>query len=321
MDRAKNHAAGKCKMKQKKESPVCGGAKKYTRSHPTNFRPFKQLDFKAAMDAAGLLTKDPITPDGKLHRIHIEGDRKGSKNGWYVLFDDGGLLAGAFGCWKRQISESWCAKNDRQMTAAERAEFKRRMETARQAREAEEAERRGAARDKALFIWKTSPPAPDDHPYLVKKRVGNHGLRLHKGLLVIPIRDSRDNLHSLQFIDGEGKKRFLSGGLKRGCYFAIGSPTESLCITEGYATGATIHESTRLPVAVAFDTGNLLTVAKAIRAKFPNIEITLCADNDAETPGNPGLTKAREAAAAVGALLAVPPCAGDFNDFYRGTAE
>ena len=47
----------------------------------------------------------------------------------------------------------------------------------------------------------------------------------------------------------------------------------------------------------------------------------MCADNDEHTPGNPGLTKAREAAVSVGALLAVPPCVGDFNDFFTGAAE
>ena len=58
-------------------------------------------------------------------------------------------------------------------------------------------------------------------------------------------------------------------------------------------------------MAVAFDAGNLEPVALALRAKFPHIEITLCADNDMNTPGNPGLSRAREAAAAVGGLLAV----------------
>ncbi|MCB9973117.1 MAG: toprim domain-containing protein [Rhodospirillales bacterium] len=272
------------------------------------------------MDCAGLATKDKIIADGKLHRFQVVGDKTGKKNGWYVLYDNG-LSAGAFGCWKRQISESWCSKSERQMTAAERAEFKRRMIEGRVTRETEEAERRKAARNKAFYIWKASLLAPDSHPYLVKKHVRNYGLRLHKGALVIPMRDSNGDLHSLQFIDSEGHKRFLSGGRKKGCYFAIGVPTESLCIAEGYATAASIYESTGLPVAIAFDAGNLMAVARTIRAKFPTIDIILCADNDTETPGNPGLTKAREAAATVGALLAVPPCHGDFNDFCTGAAE
>jgi putative DNA primase/helicase len=273
--------------------------------------------FKQALDKAGLSTRDKIIPDGKIHRLHIEGDSPGSRNGWYILYGDG-LPAGAFGSWKTGDRGTWCAKAEASLTASERTEYKRRIEDALKAREAEEAQRRKEARDKALSIWKTSPLAPDDHPYLVKKGVRNHGLRLHKGALVIPMRDHSENLHSLQFIDPAGNKRFLAGGRKKGCYFPIGKPLDSLCIAEGYATAASIHESTGLPVAVAFDAGNLEAVAMALRGKFPEIEITLCADNDTQTPGNPGLTKAREAAAASGALVAVPPCHGDFNDLYRG---
>ncbi len=188
------------------------------------------------------------------------------------------------------------------------------------ARKAEEQARRKIAKTKAISIWKDAHPAPDNHPYLIKKRVGNHGLGFYKGALVIPMYDSAGNLHSLQFIDNKGNKRFLSGGRKKCCYFLIGLPTESLCIAEGYATAASIYESTGLSVAVAFDAGNLINVAKSLRSKYPHIELTLCADNDIQTEGNPGLTKAREAAASVGALLAVPPCHGDFNDLYNGGA-
>ena len=275
------------------------------------------LGIEYALNKAGLSSKDRIIADGKLHRFHIDGDKPGSKNGFYVLYNDD-VPAGCFGSWKTGNTVKWCAKPDREMTRAQREQNRRRMIEAQKVREAEEAERRRAARDKALLIWKSLPPASDNHPYLVKKGVNNHGLRIYKELLVVPIWDSANNLHSLQFIDNSGNKRFLSGGRKKGCYFTLGRPTESICIAEGFATGATIYESTGLPVAVAFDAGNLLTVALAIRAKFPDIEITLCADNDAHIKCNPGLTKAREAAAAVGALLAVPPCAGDFNDLLRG---
>ena len=81
---------------------------------------------------------------------------------------------------------------------------------------------------------------------------------------------------------------------------------EPLCLCEGYATGASIYEATSYPVAVAFNTGNLLPVAQSLRARFPDSRLVLCADDDAATDGNPGLTKAKEAARAVGGLLAVP---------------
>lgn len=219
---------------EKEKSPGANGAEKYRHSYRSKLAPCPQPDFRAAMSAFGLPTKDSIIADGKLYRFRVAGDKAGSRNGWYILYGDG-LPAGAFGCWKRGISQTWCAKPDRQLTKAQQEQNRRRMIEAQKARESEEAERRRAARDKALYIWKSSQPAPDDHPYLVKKCVKSHGLRLHKGLLVIPMRDSRGNLHSLQFIDYDGNKRFLSGGLKRGCYFAMGSPLESLCIAEGYA--------------------------------------------------------------------------------------
>ncbi len=57
-------------------------------------------DFKAAMDAAGIEMKGNIEADSELHRVHVEGDRPGSRNGWYVLNLDRELPSGAFGSWK-----------------------------------------------------------------------------------------------------------------------------------------------------------------------------------------------------------------------------
>lgn len=58
-----------------------------------------------------------------------------------------------------------------------------------------------------------------------------------------------------------------------------------------------------------------------MRGKFPDVALIVCADDDYQTDGNPGLTKATEAARAVGGLLAIPSFgdnrpegATDFND-------
>ncbi len=67
-------------------------------------------------------------------------------------------------------------------------------------------------------------------------------------------------------------------------------------------------------MAVAFNAGNLKPVAKILREKFPDLPIVVCADNDTKTEGNPGVTKATEAAAAVDGLVASPDASGDFND-------
>ena len=94
---------------------------------------------------------------------------------------------------------------------------------------------------------------------------------------------------------------------------------------EGFATGASIHEATGGAVAVAFNAGNLSAVALALRVKYPGLTITIAADDDWHTSGNPGLTAAKQAAVDVGGKLAVPDFTGlvrgakdtDFNDMAR----
>jgi putative DNA primase/helicase len=120
-----------------------------------------------------------------------------------------------------------------------------RVEAIRREREAEDAMRKVEARENAAAIWQAAGTAPEDHPYLVKKGIKTHGLRVHDGALVIPMCDGPE-LHSLQFIGPEGDKRFLSGGRVSGCYLPIGKPGGTLCIAEGYATAASIHEATGL---------------------------------------------------------------------------
>ena len=99
-----------------------------------------------------------------------------------------------------------------------------------------------------------------------------------------------------------------------------------LLIVAGFATGATIHAATGgKPVAVAFACGNLLPVCLTLREQLPKARIVVCADNDHKTDGNPGVTKAREAAKAIRARLAVPQVevGTDYNDLMaeRGIVE
>ena len=280
--------------------------------------------FREAIRSAGLQPPDIIEADGKLHRFSSNGKR-GDDAGWYVLHGDG-IVAGAFGDWRTGVSQTWRADIGRALTDAEETEQRFRVEAMRRQGEAEKKRRRTEARQKASEIWKFAQPAPADHPYLVHKRVKPYSARIHADSLVIPLRDSGGEFHSLQFIDANGEKRFLLGGRVAGCYFSIGkvNETQSLCIAEGFATGATIHETTGCPVAVAFNAGNLEAVARALREKFPHLQLLLCADDDAETPGNPGLAKAKAAALAVGAKLAIPDFganrlteASDFNDLFQ----
>ena len=139
-------------------------------------------------------------------------------------------------------------------------------------------------------------------------------------MLLIPLRDTAGKLHSLQTITPDGEKRFK--GRMKGCYHAMGGkPTVCLVIAEGYATGASIHEATGWPVAVAFNAGNVGPVAAALHKAYPALTLVMAADDDHLTPGNPGMAAARQAALAVGGFVVVPqfpagrpPKATDFND-------
>jgi len=282
-----------------------------------------RTEFRAAIASAGLTPPDAIEADGKLRRFASNGKRS-DDSGWYVFHDDG-IPAGAYGDWRTGVSETWRADVGRPLTEEERRRLAAKAEADRKAREEEEARRHAEARAEAERTWQSAAPASGDHRYLADKVVQAHRIRVNdRGQLVIPMRDAGGTLHSLQFISGSGEKLFLPGGRVTGCYFGIGRPNGVLCIAEGYATGASVHEATGHAVAVAFNTGNLKAVGQALRIKYPETRLVFCADDDAETAGNPGLTKAREAALAVGGLVAVPDfgadrptSATDFSDLVR----
>jgi putative DNA primase/helicase len=164
-------------------------------------------------------------------------------------------------------------------------------------------------------------PADRSHPYLCAKAVQAHGLRQCGNSLLVPLYDAHGQLWNTQSIFPDGTKLFRKGGRISGLFSPFGdlSAPVRLVICEGWATGATLHDGTGYPVLAAMNCGNLLAVATAARMEWPGARLIIAADNDRETTGNPGLTKATEAARATGAKLAVPEfpadAAGtDFND-------
>jgi len=259
------------------------------------------------------LVIESVVGDGNLHRVHVEGDRRGSRNGWYLLHLNG-VPAGAFGSWRGDWRETWRARGSTALSAAEIMHMNAAIAEAKRQRDAERLRQWERAAESSQAFWQAAAAPHTAHPYLLRKGVKPHGIRQSDSLLVIPMRDADGKLWNVQTIAPDGAKLFRRGARKAGTYHAIGGAvTEVLNIAEGYATAASVHEATGQPVAVAFDCGNLEPVARALRAKYPRACIVVCADNDVNTDGNPGLTKAKAAAAAVGGLVAVPP--EPFNDF------
>ncbi|MDR9499735.1 MAG: PriCT-2 domain-containing protein [Hydrogenovibrio sp.] len=194
------------------------------------------------------------------------------------------------------------------------------------------------AAQQAQRLWGKAAPAPAFHPYLQRKQVqpwGTRGISTpgHADALVIPVVGTKPpftgQVQSLQFIQPDGQKRFLSGGKKAGGYYPIQWLDDApVVICEGFATGATLAEHYRPDHSVicAFDSGNLEAVARYFRRQCPTTPMIVAGDNDHQTERqrghNPGVHKAEKAALVVDAYLSIPAfgedeAGTDWNDRWH----
>jgi len=261
----------------------------------------------------GLTPPTSVTLDGRIHRFRSDASR--SKNGWYIAYSDG-RPAGHFGCWRRQVDVSWRAEGGPSMTPAEEIAHAKRMAEMRAIRDAEVARQREVVADVVEEIWTDLPLAPADHPYLTRKGVQAHGSRVTSdGKLVVPLYGVDGALSSLQYIEGDGGKRYHPGGEVKGKFWIIGAPSADgvIYLAEGFATAATVHEVTGRPCAISYSAGNLVDVAGVLVGLYGD-RITIVADND---KGNVGLRAAEQASAKHGVRYVIPPILGDANDYVQ----
>lgn len=275
--------------------------------------------FRDALQSAyGPLDWLPLD-DGDIHRFHVPGDKPNTLNGWYCLFADG-IASGAFGSWKTGSASTWCSREP--VDAREAEQVRQRIDQARRQRETEQQRRQLKAAGMAQRWWRDARRADPEHPYLVTKQVRSHALRQRGDELLVPLYVAGE-LVNLQRIARDGSKRFLYGGRIKGAYSTLGriSPGSAVCICEGWATGATLHQDGGYTVACAMNAGNLKAVATALRARYPDVEIIIAGDDDRNTDGNPGRAAANAAALACRGLVTfpewpaeAPPSLTDFND-------
>ncbi|HDQ5285852.1 TPA: PriCT-2 domain-containing protein [Raoultella ornithinolytica] len=267
---------------------------------------------------------------------------KDARDTWRSVKRHGGVAIGTLIAEAKLFGYALKEADRTPISADEIAERKLRRET----EEREEAERlaayRAKAAEQARTVWEAATDIDgNEHPYLERKGVNAFGLRVGRfwtdkrsidDALLVPVRNVDGQITSLQAIFPNanptlGRDRdYLPGGQKRGCFHVIGNkPTGAkpvIVVCEGYATGASIHMATGFCVVVAFDDGNLPTVARQLRQQFGSATIIIAADNDQWTEGNPGVHFARQAASAASAILVVPKFdvlsdePTDFNDMH-----
>ncbi|UYZ80111.1 DUF5906 domain-containing protein [Moraxella bovis] len=164
-----------------------------------------------------------------------------------------------------------------------------------------------------------------NHPYLAKKGVQSHGLKVDdKGNLLIPLHYHNTNtgnitLCNVQSITADGKKLFVKDGLVGGAFYTLGDTARSdvIFIAEGYATGASIYESVggQYAIIITFDAGNMLKCASIIRTLYPQHRLIFCADDDKateqKTGKNTGLIAGNESATLTGGEVISPDFGGD----------
>ncbi len=229
---------------------------------------------------------DYIEDDGKIHRFDAPDEKRGRKSAWYVCHG----THGAFGDWVSGLTFPWHEAQERRGYSDAETKVRDAEEYAKAAKRFNQAEKdRLKATEKVNQMILDSEWLPAKmHDYVRRKKL-NIGSVLALGTrILIPLINVKGDVVSLQYIFPDGDKRFVKHINVQDCYHVIGSKMtpdgktthRMMYLTEGWATGCTIHEVTGKPVVVAFSAGNLKGVADMWKSRG---RLVVAADNDHAT--------------------------------------
>jgi len=274
------------------------------------------------------------------------------RSSWRGANKDGAVKVGTL--WHKAMAAGWRPENnihkenehERTDRERRRAEYTERSRIETEAK-AKRASAKAAQASKCLSL---AQKATDDNPYLLRKGVkttstlfewpieriisffGYHpkdrnGAPLEGLTLIVPVK-VLDNVSSLEFIDGNGRKSVLSGSVKTGGYWATARLPDGagnnlkIIIAEGVSTSLSILEATGQLIIAALSNNNLEKVAREMRQFYPNASITIATDLLKDTgKTDPYSTKA---AGICGGNIAIPDFGehrptemNDFNDLHK----
>lgn len=265
--------------------------------------------------------------NGKVHRFNRNSK---SKTGWHVGWQLFGLKSGKpyeiciFGDWKTSEKHEYKGAPGEKLSPDDRKIINDKLAEAARLNEEERLKGQDEARQRAAKVWARSKPVYQSSYFSRKKISALFGAQTNLDeesgarIILVPMRDVDGELWGIQRIFEDGQKRFLSGQRILGLFHVIGeisNDTKLAYVAEGFATGASVHEATGLPVVVVFNTANMEAAALAVRRRYKDLAIIVAGDDDVKVDGNPGRTKAEKVAKLLCGTAVFPPEPTDWNDY------
>uniref|UniRef100_UPI00374E319D hypothetical protein n=1 Tax=Leclercia adecarboxylata TaxID=83655 RepID=UPI00374E319D len=226
-------------------------------------------EFAQKLEDAGLVINGLPVMDGSLQRVPTRQDKKGSKSGAYKGFMDG-RPAG----WYRDYRSAddkptqWVFSGGPGDGSARATPPSGPGPADPGGRTRALAQQYDRQADYATRYVSRHPQAHDQRLLTRKSVDAAPGVRINdKQELVIPFSNAQgaDSL-PYQRIPLTGRKdaRILKDERKTGNWFTLGTPQngQPVLFAEGYATAASLHESTGLPVLMTDDAGNMIAAGQ-----------------------------------------------------------
>lgn len=292
-----------------------------------------ETEFLDALTDAGLIIDGLPVMDGEIHRVSVTDGPRGNGDGVYRGFLNGSKPGGWF-------INYWTAKTHKDITkwkaTGGESDPVARLHMQAVARQARDDSARAlaamhmrqTARAKALYD--SLPPADPQHAYFMRKGVtADEDIRqTRNGALVVPLQNVAGDFRTLQYIPPDGEKYLFKEAPKAGNFKVVGGELrngEPVLYAEGYATAKSLSMATGLPVVMTVDAGNMLNVADALRAAYPDSPHLFMADDDHHKPVNTGRVMAEQAARNTGGAVLMPVLTADerraeltdFNDVHH----
>jgi putative DNA primase/helicase len=308
------------------------------------YQPEPTLDPRAEFAAVlrsigGMVDGDHPIMNGEAQRIPAHDDKRGDRTIFYVAHVDGVPNGYAENNRTKEVVR-WKAWG--QLLSQEaKAELLAEAEQKRYLRRQAEQQMYDATSKRLSEELRDLGHSSETTEYHKAKQIdATLGAPVRNGDVLVPGYDSQGKLWTIQYIKADGTKRFAKDSRKHGCFHVVGAPNSAaalqkiavspvVVIAEGYATAATIAEQPNVCAVAAFDSGNLLAVATAVREQHKGKVIIIAGDDDHRLETNPGRTKALEAAAAIKGVAIFPQLSAeqkqqgmtDFNDLASQNPE